>query len=841
MVRPGRRSTRADELVAALTLDEKASLTAGADFWSTVAVPRAGIPAVRVTDGPNGARGPSLPGESGHTSLCVPCGAALGATWDPALVERVGVALGEEARTKACRVLLAPTVNLHRSPLYGRHFECYSEDPLLSGRLAAAFVRGVQSQGVATTVKHLVGNDAEFERNTMSSVIDERTLREVYLLPFELAVRDGGALGVMTGYNRLNGVYCTEDAGLLGGILRDEWGFEGFVVTDWFGVAGTVTSAEAGVDLEMPGPARALGPAVAAAVRAGEIGESVLDDSVRRLLGVFERIGALDDPSDAAPQSVDRPEHRALAREAAAAAMVLLRNDGTLPLDAGRLRRVAIIGQNARRAALMGGGSAAVAPHRHLSPLQALRDALEPDVEVVHELGAVIDRTIPPLAIPLSLEYHAGTDFTGAPVHTAAGHRTEMLAFGLPDPAVPEPFSLRARGTFVPETTGRHRVTLIQVGRTRVLFDGAVVIDGIAHPPPHSGGDLSSFFGLGSKEVTATVDLEAGRPVDVVVEYTSEATNGVYAWKVGCGLVPAADLIDRAVEAAAGAGAAVVVVGTTSEWESEGHDRTSLALPGDQDELVARVAAANPRTVVVVNAGSPVDMPWADDVAAIVQVWFGGQEMGGALADVLLGVAEPGGRLPTTFPLALEHNPSYGNFPGEHDEVRYGEGLLVGYRWYDTRRLAARFAFGHGLSYTTWAIGAPRLSQPRFAPGDRLVVEVDVENTGTRAGSEVVQCYVAPVAPPVFRPAKELKAFAKVSLAAGERTTVSLALDDRAFARWDPGSGDGPALRARLAHPPAPLPERPAGWRVDPGTYHVLVGRSVREILHSVAIEVASE
>ena len=290
-----------EHLVAALTLDEKASLTAGADLWSTVAIERLGIPKLWMTDGPNGARGPSLPGEGSAVSTCVPCGTALAATWNPALIEEVGALLGEEARRKGCRVLLAPTVNMHRSPLAGRNFECYSEDPLLAGKVAAAFIRGVQSRGVAATVKHFAGNEAESERMTVSSEIDERTLREIYLLPFELAVREGGALGVMTAYNRLNGRYCSEQAELLTGVLRDEWGFDGVVMTDWFALGSTVGSAQAGLDLEMPGPGRIFGPALAAAVRAGHVEESTLDGQTRRLLTVMARVGCLDDAPPATP------------------------------------------------------------------------------------------------------------------------------------------------------------------------------------------------------------------------------------------------------------------------------------------------------------------------------------------------------------------------------------------------------------------------------------------------------------------------------------------------------------------------------------------------------------
>jgi beta-glucosidase len=824
-----------EALVAGMTLDEKASLTAGEDLWSTVAVDRLGIPKVRVTDGPNGARGAHLPGGGDTTSVCVPCGSALGATWDAALVERVGALLGLETRRRGCRVLLAPTVNIHRSPLAGRNFECYSEDPFLSGTLAAAFIRGAQSHGVATTVKHFVGNDAEFERMSMSSVIDERTLREIYLLPFELAVKDGGSLGVMTGYNRLNGEWCGE-RGDLYGILRDEWGFEGFVVSDWYAATSTA-SARAGMDLEMPGPARAMGSAVAAAVRDGALDESVVDAQVRRLLSVFDRIGALDDADDALPTSPDEPEDRDVARAASIGSIVLLQNDGALPIDPGAVARVAVIGPNADRAVMMGGGSASVTPAYHISPLDALRERF-PGATVVHEPGVGIDRSVPLLRAPCHIEYFAGDDWSGAVLRTEQRDTTEVFYLGAP-PDVPEPFSFRATATFVPETSAPHLFSLVQAGRARVLVGGEVVLDGIADPMAR---DADSYFGSGSAERDAEVALVAGDPVEVVVEYTSAGSGGVYAAKVGCRASVPPEALSRAVEAAAGADVAVVVVGTTAEWESEGFDRRTMALPGEQDQLIERVVAAQPNTVVVVNAGAPVAMPWADAVPAIVQVWFGGQEMGNAVADVLTGAADPGGRLPTTIPLALEHNPSFGNFPGENDEVRYGEGLFVGYRWYEARRLPVRFPFGHGLSYSTFTIGEPVLSSTTFAPGDTVLVDVAVENTGHRAASEVVQCYVAPSRPRRTRPDKELKAFAKVHLGPGEQTTVRFELGDRAFAYWDLGSGERAALKARLPFATMAVEHepRPAGWRVDDGTYHLRIGRSSADIAHTVAVAVAA-
>ena len=813
-----------DALVAKLTLDEKASLTAGADLWSTVAVERLGLPKVRVTDGPNGARGTSVPGSAGATAACVPCGSALGATWDPDLIERVGAMLGDEARSKACHVLLAPTVNLHRSPLAGRNFECYSEDPFLAGRIAAGFVRGVQSRDVATTVKHFVGNEAEFERMTMSSVIDERTLRELYLLPFELAVREGGSLGVMTSYNRVNGEYCTDHADLLADVLRGEWGFEGFVITDWFAATSTVSSAMAGTDLEMPGPPRAFGDRLATAVRAGHLDERYVDDQVRRLLRVFDRIGALDDQGEAVETAEDLPQRRALAREAATASIVLLRNESVLPLDPNALRSVAVVGPNAGRAQIMGGGSASLSVHYRTSPLEAITSRLGPGVEVVHERGCDTDRTVPPLAgrsivgadgVPgLDVEFFADPHFGGDAVHRGRIEQSRVLLLGRAHESVPaEDFSLRATGRFTPEETGTHTFTLVQAGRARLLVDDRLVIDGIENPP----GRGDDFFGFGSEEVSSDVELTAGRPVDVRIEYSSDHSAIVHGVKVGCRIPSPPDLLERAVRAASTADVAIVVVGTNDDWESEGHDRVSLALPGEQDELVRRVVAANPNSVVVLNTGAPVDLDWADEVPALLQVWFGGQEMANALTDVLLGDASPGGRLPLTYPVRLEDNPSYGNFPGEFGKVHYGEGLLVGYRWYDTRQVATRFPFGFGLGYTTFEVGAPANSTLSFTRGTASSVDLTVTNTGTRAGAEVVQAYVAPLAARVMRPRKELKAFAKAALEPGSSAPVRLELDDRSFAYWAPDTAE---------------------WRVDPGRYELHIGRSVAHIDHVVTIDV---
>jgi len=568
-------------------------------------------------------------------------------------------------------------------------------------------------------------------------------------------------------------------------------------------------------------------------VRDGSVDEGLLDEMVKRLLRVLDGIGALDDDPDAPERSVDRPEHRALAREAAVGSIVLARNEGgLLPLDAGALRSVAVIGPNADRAQVMGGGSAKLRAHYRVTPLEALRERL-PGVEIVHERGCDIDRSAPELRAAWRIEFEGSGDVTE--------RDSGLLLFdALPSAPDVEPVRYTARAELTPSETGTYTFTLRQAGRARLRVGGEVVLDGYADPPPRG----EAMIGLVSDEIAAEVRLTAGEPVTVTVEGTGEGAPATLRGAV-IGLRPPArdDLIDRSAAAAAAADATVVIVGTTDEWESEGSDRASMDLPGAQDELIARVLDADPDAIVVVNAASPVTMDWAARARAILITWFGGQEMADALADVLLGAADPGGRLPTTFPVALEHNPSYGNFPGENSEVRYGEGVLMGYRWYEARRLDVRLPFGHGLSYTTFSLGAPRLSSDTFAPGDALRVELDVTNTGSRRGAEVVQLYVAPLAPSLVRPPKELKAYEKVSLDPGETTTVTFELSDRAFASWDPGDPAWNSLRSRASVSPMIVDEpRPTSgrWHVEPGTYELRVGRSSASIDHVSPLRVTS-
>jgi beta-glucosidase len=798
---PGAADHRArdhDATIAALSLEQKVALLTGADGWHTVALP--GVPVLRCSDGPAGVRGTSW---SGPASASFPCGTALGASFDPALVEEVGRALGREARSKGAQMLLAPTVNLHRTPIGGRNFECMSEDPTLTAHLAVAYVRGVQSERVAACIKHFVANDTEFERMTISSEVDERTLRELYLVPFEAAVRpldEGGAdvRSIMSSYNRVNGRYVPDDSGLMRSLLREEWGFDGVVVSDWFARMDTVASALAGLDLEMPGPTRNRGEALVRAVRDGEVDPAHVDECVRRLLRLFEWSGLYDGVVAGEETTDDAPATREVIRRAAVAGTVLLVNreraDGApaLPLAPGV--SVALVGPNSARGKIQGGGSAQVRANRPVGPLEALAAR---GVTVRHEEGCRIDKRLPPVRGAFDVLYR---DVHGV---TAEG-RLDRLTVVWTDPPSAEidgdHFAADLRGSFVPDTTGTWTFGLVAAGPATLRVGGEVVVD---LPTAVTGGAL---FGNASPEIRGTVELQAGVEVTVEVELGLWHSVMMRGLMVGAAGPETGDPIDAAVEAAAASDVAVVVVGTNADWETEGEDRTTMALPGRQDELVARVAATNPNTIVVVNAGSPVTMPWLDDVAAVLQVWFPGEEFGNALADVLFGDAEPGGRLPMTVPARLEDTPAFLSHPGEHGIARYDEHQFIGYRWYDARGIEPVFPFGHGLGYTSWDVAHAELEG---SIADGLTVRVDLANTGARPGTTVVQCYVEAPSDGPRRPRRELRGFAKVHAAPGDTVTAEIWLPERAFAVWDVSRHD---------------------WVVPSGVYHVLVGESSRSL-----------
>ena len=625
-------------LIAQLTLEEKAALCIGASAWTTPAVERLGIPEVMVSDGPHGLRHVVDVHALGAASLpatCFPTASCLASTWNVALLGEMGAALAEEAIAQGVDVVLGPGANMKRSPLGGRNFEYFSEDPYLAGEMAASLINGLQQKGVGASLKHFAANNQEFQRFTIDAVVDERTLREIYLPAFEKAVKQAQPWTVMCAYNRLNGTYCSEHDELLNNILRKDWGFEGLVVSDWGAVRDRVAALKGGLDLEMPGPQDRRIKAVVDAVRSGELDEAILDQAVQRVLNLADK--AAQTPKGG---EFDVAAHHELARHIAGEGMVLLKNNGLLPLK--NYPHIAVIGHAAEEAHFQGGGSSHINPTRVAVPFKELQ--------------------------------------------AQAGGAELTYAEGYP-----------ADDTFRPE------------------------------------------------------------------------------------------MINQAVKLAGSADVAILYIALPSYIESEGYDRTALDLTAQQTALIKAVAKAQPKTVVVLNNGAPLAMSaWIDDVAAVLEAWMMGQAGGGAIADVLFGKTNPSGKLAETYPLKLSDTPAYLNWPGGAGTVRYGEGLFIGYRYYDAKQMPVLFPFGYGLSYTTFAYSQPRVSASAFKDVDGLTVMVDVTNTGRLAGKEIVQVYVHDQKSELVRPEKELKGFAKVELQPGETKTVSIPLDFRAFAYYHP-------------------------------------------------------
>ena len=813
---PAQLEVRIETLLGQLTLEEKISMAAGSGLWFSTGVPRLGIPAYKVSDGPNGVRGEGI---GGIKSALFPVGTAMAATWNPELIGAVGDALAEECRAKGVQVLLGPTVNIHRSPLAGRNFECYSEDPYLSAEIAHALISRVQSHGVACCVKHFVCNDSEFERTTISSDVDERTLHEIYLYPFERVVVRTGVWSVMSAYNRINGVYASANTALLGNVLKRDWGFDGVVISDWGGTYSTIEPALAGLDLEMPGPAVHMGERLLQAVRLGDVATEIIDDKVRRHLRLLLRTRRLDAAEPVPEQSIDNPAHRTLIRRVAAEGMVLLKNDGVLPLV--NVRRIALLGPNAVEPQVLGGGSSSLAPHYVVDPRAGIA-ARWPDAQIVVARGVVNFKHLPLLPgqqcrVPDSdragFEVSFYNNFTMADAPVLVNHRrnSNLVWFGRFSDKVTNDFSARIATTFVPASSGVHRFSLMSAGLSRLFVDGVLVVDNWSVQRP---GD--SFFGGGSDEVIGTVELREGDPASVVIEYSRQTRGNMGGVRIGMAPPTLIDDIDGACDAARRADVAIVVVGLTSEWESEGHDRHDLQLPGAQAELIRRVAEVNANTVVIINAGSPVAMnDWLGSARAVLQVWYAGQEYGNALADILSGTVNPSGRLPMTIPKRLEDTPAFTNYPGERGHVRYGEGIFVGYRYYDRKHIEPEFPFGHGLSFTTFHYVELNTDRAHYAALDDVVVAVVVRNTGDRAGQEVVQLYVTDTFASVARPARELKGFVKVELAPGESKRVEFRLEAQDFAFYDV-----------VRH----------GWTVEPGEFQISVGASSRDIRQVVTL-----
>jgi len=795
---------RVEDLLARLTQKEKIALMGGASAFSMQGVPRLGIPSLSLSDGPNGVRS-----NAGEPATVFPTGSALAATWDPVLLESVGQAIAREALALNVQVLLGPNVNIQRSPLGGRDFESYSEDPYLAGRIGSGFVKGVQSQGVGTSVKHFVANEQEADRMRGDSSVDERTLREIYLLPFEMIVKEAHPWTVMASYNRLNGTYMSENDPLIHRILKGEWGFDGLLMSDWGAVHTTVEAANAGLDLEMPGPPRYFGSLLTQAARNWQVEQTVIDEAARRALRLIIRSGALDGTHGAGELRSDR--NRAAALAAAREAITLLKNDnGLLPLDAAKLRSLAVIGPNADVPLYQGGGSAGVVPSRFLTPLTSLNAALGPKVPITYVKGADNDPLPPPADarllspteerhdIGLRFSHYSNATFQGEPDRTGVETFFDKIALQFGGNGPPQ-VSVRWEGFFWPPRTGVYEFGLSQIGTATLYIDEQKVLDessGTLHP-------AQSDFGAPVRTVSAT--LEAGRSHRIRIDYVS-LPFPFHSMHLGIRL-PVGD-IQEAVEAARGADAAIVFVGSSRSSETEGRDRPDMKLSGQQNELVEAVLAANPRTIVVLNNGAPLELPWAGRAPAVLEGWLAGEEGPEALAGILLGTVNPSGKLPFTFPARLEDNPAYLYYSAGR-EARYGEGVFVGYRYYEKRKLTPLFPFGHGLSYTTFEYSNLRVPA---SPGSGvpLQVSVDVRNVGGRMGQETVQLYVGDEATTnVVRPIKELRAFQKVSLAPGQSTTVRFTLTPRDLAYYDVTG---------------------KSWTSTPGTHRVYVGSSSADI-----------
>ena len=798
---------RVDDLLSRLTLEEKVSLMAGGSAFRTHAIKRLGVPALSVSDGPNGVRS-----NDSDPTTAFPTGVAMAATWDPDLIRKVGAAIGQEARAKGISVMLGPNVNIQRTPLAGRNFEDYSEDPYLAGRIGAGFVRGVQSEGIGTSLKHFVANNQEHERQRSSSDMSERTLREIYLPAFEHVIKAAHPWTVMASYNRVNGTYASEDRFLLNDILKDEWGYDGVVMSDWGAVHSTVKAAKAGLDLEMPGPGRYFGDRLLTAVQDWKVPTGVIDDAARRMIRLILRTGVLDGKQP--PKgALNTPAHQALARKVADEAMVLLKNDDdVLPLNADQLKTVAVIGPNADAPVIGGGGSAHVVPYETVTPLAGIKAALGNKVVVSYVPGAKNGATAPVAearyfsptkarkATGLSVKYYKGPAFKGAPVKSGTDGTFYKMGFGNDVASrTGGDFSARWEGYFWPPRSGTYDFDLIGTGNLSLVVDAKSIVTPATKAEP---SPILSFLPV--KMRSGKVTLQAGRAYPIRLDYTG----GAGGFRVlSLGMRAPTGTIDQAVAAARKADAAIVVVGSSSATETEGRDRSSMDLYGKQNALVEAVLAANPNTVVVVNAGAPVTMPWIDKAKAVLLAWLPGEEAGNAMADILFGKVNPSGHLPETFPRRLRDNPTYLFYPGTRSAY-YGEGIFVGYRYYDTKKIAPLFAFGHGLSYTHFAYRAASVKTSDDA--DKPVeISATVSNDGSRAGRDVVQLYIRDVKSSEVRPFQELKGFRKVSLDKGASRTVRFTLGRRAFSFYD-------------GHRHA--------WICEPGEFIARIGGSSRDI-----------
>ena len=805
--------TNINKLIQDLTLREKISLMSGFNSWYTNKIDRLGIPSIKMSDGPNGVRGDS---NSGKSSACFPCAISIGSTWDMDLINQLGIALGEEAKVKDVDVLLGPTINIHRHPLGGRHFESFSEDPFLTGKIATEYVKGVQSQDVAACLKHFIGNDTEYERHLVSSNIDEKTLREIYLLPFEMGIKEGNAQVVMSAYNKLNNIYCSSHKELLIDILKDEWGFDGYVVSDWGAALETEENAKGGLDLEMPGPGNVWGDQLFTAVSEGKVEEELIDDKVRRILNIANFSKRFENPTNKPEQSNNSEEHRRLLKKAAASGMVLLKNNDLLPLKSN-VKNLAIIGPNAKEAQIIGGGSASLKPHYQAHPLEAFQNKLGDHTNISYAKGCHTHKFLPRVNEGFMddkegflVEYFEGSNFDenllvqehliGNKFWVFEGFAKDVIAkFERPD------ISVRFSCAYTPDISGQHEFEIFGIGKARLFIDGEELIDNWTETSPGE-----AFFSFSSDSKRALVNLIEGTTYQLEIRYKFEGNfPAIY---IGCQAPDKVNLFDEALEVASAADQVILIVGTNSDWETEGNDRSDFNLPVNQNHLIEEVLRVNPNTLVVLNTGSPVKMPWADKAEAIMQTWFAGQEFGNALVDIITGEINPSGRLPTSFPKNIEDTPAFNSYPGKDLQMNYDEKLLVGYRWYDKKNIKTLFPFGHGLSYTNFEysdlevdVRATNMASCKFS----------VRNTGQVAGIETAQCYVSFKTIDDSEPEKTLQGFSKIALNPNDESSIEINLNSRNFSSWNVAK---------------------RSWEVRAGSYEILIGSSAENILLQTTI-----
>tara|TARA_A100001035_G_scaffold141984_1_gene111579 strand:- start:143 stop:2578 length:2436 start_codon:yes stop_codon:yes gene_type:complete len=799
------------KVISNLSLEQKVSLLSGFDNWHTPDIKKYGIPKIKMSDGPNGVRGDSSTKQS---SACFPSPILLGATWNEKLIKKIGSATGEEALFKDVDVLLAPTINLHRHPLGGRHFECYSEDPILTSKIACAYVSGVQSKGVAACLKHFAGNDTEYERHLVSSNIDEKTLRELYLYPFEMGIKKAKAKVVMSAYNKVNNIYCSSHDELINKILKKEWKFDGYVVSDWGAALETVENANGGLDLEMPGPAKTWGKNLVDAVKAGLVEEKKIDEKVKRILTVAKFTDRFN-RKRISERSIDKKSHRKLIKKTAIEGMVLLKNEDVLPLDRNKISNIALIGPNVKDSQIIGGGSAGLNPHYEIHPLEGVSNFLKDEkVKIHYAKGCHVDKYLPAFEKDIcyvqgkkekgfEVEFFRGKNFDGEPIERKVLNGNRFWALQgfarefLDEKERPE-LSVKFSTTYKPSISGEFEFEVFSIGLSRIKINGKELVDNWS-----SQKKGEAFFGFACAPKRNKIKLTKGKEYLVEVEYEFEGR--FPAIQFGCRPPDPKNLLEEAVKIAKQSDAVVLVVGTNSDWETEGNDRKGLGLPSDQDVLIKRVLAANKNSVLVLNTGSPVSMPWIKSCPAILQTWFPGQEFGNALAEILFGKESPSGKLPTTYPKKLSDTPAYSCYPGKNLQMDYKEKLLVGYKWYEKKKIEPLFPFGHGLSYSKFELKKVSLLKKKH----EIKIKVKLKNIGNFSTFETVQCYLERKAVKADTPKKKLVDFKKLKVTKDKSKKLTLKVSKRDLSEWD---------------------VKKSKWEIARGDYVINIGTSVRDI-----------